>query len=888
MVTDCVTLNKPGAMTAEEKRLEEHYNRQVNWLKWGPYVSERQWGTVREDYSSDGNAWDYVSHDNARSKAYRWGEDGIAGISDNKQLLCLTLALWNGRDPILKERLFGLTNGEGNHGEDVKELYYYLDNVPTHTYQQYLYKYPQQAYPYNWLVNENRLRGKDNPEFELIDTGIFDEDKYYDVFAEFAKGGPEDMLVRYTVHNRGNEDAELHLLPQLFFRNTWSRQLLAQQPLITYIGDRTLQLRSDDPGEYYCYADGDPQFLFTNNETNERRLFNRDNRSLFVKDAFHEYIIHNNTGAVNPAQEGTKAGIWYRLNVPAGGSVQVRVRLVNKLLNDAFADFDKVFDNRKQEADAFYAGKHTPNASDDEKLVQRQAWAGMFWNKQFYAYDINLWRHDDPDHIHKNGIRPNARNESWKHFVAEDIISMPDKWEYPWFAAWDQAFHTLAFAPLDPDFAKEQLLLLLKVRYMHPNGQLPAYEWDFSDVNPPVHAMAAFKVFKMDWKMKGKPDYGFLEKAFQKLMMNFTWWVNRKDSNGNNIFEGGFLGLDNIGIFNRSAPVPGGGHLEQADGTSWMAMYSLNLTQIAMELSLYNPVYKSMVIKFFEHFLYIAGSITHMGEDSEGLWEEEDGFYYDVLRRPDGSWERLRLRSIVGLIPMFATILFDTPTWEKLPDVKEEIDRFAQRRPDLAALVSRWRDESGGDQHLMSLLRGHRLKLLLRRMLDPNEFLSDHGIRSLSRVYYDRPYQYWLNGADYSVRYAPGESETTMFGGNSNWRGPIWMPLNYLLVDSLYSFHDYYTSEFRVEYPTNSGQYSSLADIGAALSKRLQSVFLRNEKGERPVFGGHPKFNHDPHFKDYILFYEYFNGDNGKGHGASHQTGWTGLVAVMDTLCRMH
>ncbi|UYQ94557.1 glucosidase [Chitinophaga horti] len=874
-------------MTAEATRLAQHYDKKENWLKWGPYLSERQWGTVREDYSRDGNAWDYLSHDMARSKAYKWGEDGIAGISDDKQLLCLSLALWNGKDPILKERLFGLTNGEGNHGEDVKELYYYLDNVPTHSYQQYLYKYPQQPYPYNWLVEENGRRDKRHPEFELTDTGIFSDDKYFDVFSEYAKAGTDDICIRYTAYNRGSEPAPLHLIPQLVFRNTWSGQIMAQQPLITNTGDGVLLLQSEGLGTYRCYVDGAPQLLFTNNETNHQRLSGKQNHVPYVKDAFHECVVQQRTEAVSPVQEGSKAGIWYQFEVPAGGSVEVRLRLTNATLKKPFATFEQVFNDRKAEADAFYETKHAAAKSEDEKRMQRQAWAGMLWNKQFYAYNVNQWLHEDPDHTHCDNYKRNARNSEWKHFVAEDIISMPDKWEYPWFAAWDHAFHALAFATIDPDFAKDQLALLVKVRYMHPNGQLPAYEWDFSDVNPPVHAMAAYKVFKTDWAQKGKPDYVFLEKVFQKLLMNFTWWVNRKDSNGNNIFEGGFLGLDNIGIFNRSAPVPGGGYLEQADGTSWMAMYSLNLTQIAIELSLYNPVYKSMVIKFFEHFLHIAGAITHMGEESEGLWDDVDGFYYDVLRRPDGSWDRLRLRSIVGLIPMFATILFDTPTWEKLPDVKEEMDRFARRRPDLAALVSRWRDEKGDEQHLMSLLRGHRLKLLLRRMLDPNEFLSDYGIRSLSKIYHDKPFGYWLNGADYSVRYAPGESETNMFGGNSNWRGPIWFPLNFLLVDALYSLHDYYTADFRVEYPTGSGQYSSLAEIAASLSERLKKPFLEDANGSRPVFGGDPLYNR-PHFKDYILFYEYFNGDNGKGHGASHQTGWTGLVAVMDPLCKIH
>ncbi|MCW3091147.1 MAG: Glucosidase [Ferruginibacter sp.] len=872
-------------MTIEESRIHQHYNNTSNWLKWGPYLSERQWGTVREDYSPDGDVWNYVTHDMARSKAYRWGEDGLAGFCDEQQVLCVSLALWNGKDPIIKERLFGLTNLEGNHGEDVKELYYYLDNVPTHSYNKMLYKYPQDAYPYDWIVKENGKRTKLDPEFELIDTGIFDDNRYFDVFVEYAKNDPDDILIKYTVHNRGTADSVLHLLPQFFYRNTWDWQKNKVQPLITYTGQHTMLFHSPELGNQYCYAEGDAEYLFTNNETNEALLNGGINNTPFCKDGFNQYLVHKNKEAINPSQEGTKAAIWFQLTVPAGKSVETRLRLTNKNLVKPFESFNKIFKTRISEADEFYKHKQVAVSSAEEKMVQRQAWAGMLWSKQFYNFNVNLWRNGDPSQPTPPGNHRNSRNKQWKHFVANDILSMPDKWEYPWFAAWDLAFHSIAFAPIDPDFAKGQLKLLLQVNYMHPNGQLPAYEWDFGDANPPVHAMAAWKIYQLDKKLKGEPDYHFLEAVFQKLLLNFTWWVNRKDSNGNNIFEGGFLGLDNIGIFNRSAPVPGGGDLEQADGTSWVAMYALNMVQIALELSLQNPVYESMAIKFSEHFLFIAGSITHMGEDSEGLWDDEDGFYYDLLKLPDGSYRRLKVRTMVGLIPMFATIIFNENTWESLPVFKEHMEKFSQQRPDLAALVSYWKDRKGnGEEHLLSLLRGHRLKLLLHRMLDPQEFLSAFGIRSVSKLYQDHPYELTLNGADYSVCYTPAESSIVMFGGNSNWRGPIWMPLNFLLVESLYNLHEYYSADFKVEYPTGSGEFYSLAEIAASLSQRIKSIFLRNEKGERPVFGGHPKINSDPHFKDYILFHEYFNGDTGKGLGASHQTGWTALVAVLDYL----
>lgn len=868
-------------MNAEENRINEQYRGKTNWLKWGPYVSERQWGTVREDYSANGDAWNAITHDMARSEAYRWGEDGIAGFSDDQQQLCLGLALWNGKDPILKERLFGLTNTEGNHGEDVKELYYYLDATPSHSYQKMLYKYPQQSFPYEQLIQENRKRGKTEPEFELIDTGFFDENNYFDVFIEYAKNDVEDILVCYTIYNRSSRHAPLHILPQLWYRNTWIWNSDPEIPSIIYEGENTIILHSKESGDYYCYADGSPEFLFTNNETNNEKLYHQRNSSAFVKDGIHERVINRNEQAVNPQKKGTKVAIWHQVTIPAEDSIQIRLRLVNKKLAAPFDDFNSIMAARNKEADAFYAIRQSNTTNEDEKQIQRQAWAGMLWSKQFYSYNINRWLTGDPDQPPPPSGHVAGRNHHWKHFIAEGILSMPDKWEYPWFAAWDLAFHCIAFAPIDPDFAKNQLRFLVNENSMHPNGQLPAYEWDFNDVNPPVHALAAWRVFKTDRELNGRSDYPFLEEIFQKLLLNFTWWVNRKDQEGNNIFEGGFLGLDNIGIFNRSAPVPGGGYLEQADGTSWMAMYALNMTQMAMELSLQSATYEKMAVQFAKHFLYIAGSIMQMGKDSLGLWDAEDGFYYDLLKKPDGSWDRLRLRTLVGLIPMFATIVFDEAKWMNLPYLKERLDWLNQERPDLAELVSRWKDVAGNEQHLLSLLRGHRMKLLLHRMLDPKEFLSDYGIRSVSKVYDETPFAYWLNGEDYSVQYTPGESDTNMFGGNSNWRGPIWMPINFLLIESLYTFHEYYTDEFRVEYPTDSGQYCSLAEIAGALTFRLKSIFLQNERGERPVNGGHPKMNHDPHFKDYILFHEYFHGDTGKGLGASHQTGWTGLIAVL-------
>lgn len=867
--------------TAEQSRLNDNYSGDQKWLKWGPYLSERQWGTVREDYSPDGDAWNYISHDMARSKAYRWGEEGIGGFSDHKQMLCFGLALWNGKDPILKERLFGLTNSEGNHGEDVKELYYFLDATPTHSYLKMLYKYVQAEYPYQWLIDENARRGKLDPEFELIDTGLFDQDKYFDVFIEFVKNSEEDILIQYTVYNRGDEEATLHLLPQFWFRNTWSWDNDGSiKPKITHFDKNTLLLQADCPGNYYCHIENESQLLFTENETNNERLYQTANNAGFVKDGINECVVNNNPNAVNPQKEGTKAAIWHQLSIPAKQKKVVRLRLSTNHQSDPFDDFDIIVNTRKNEADAFYAEKY--NSTDkDEQLVQRQAFSGMIWNKQYFFYDVNTWLKGDSALPPPPKQRLKGRNHNWGHFIADNIMSMPDKWEYPWFAAWDLAFHCLTFAKIDPDFAKKQLDLLISANYLHPNGQLPAYEWEFGDTNPPVHAHAAWKLYQIDKKLNGKEDVPFLENIFQKLLLNFTWWLNQKDSEGNNIFEGGFLGLDNIGVFNRDAPVPGGGFLEQADGSSWMAMYAVNMMQISIELAVHNPVYEHMAIKFAEHFLYIAGAIDDMGEGEMGLWDEQDGFYYDLLRRPDCKSDRLRVRTLVGLIPMFAVMVFDEEKWNKLPALRERLDWFMKKRPDLVRLVSYWKDTKGDEQHLFSLLRGHRMKLLLKRMLDPNEFLSDYGIRSISREYKDHPYEYYLSGKDYEVKYTPAESETDMFGGNSNWRGPIWMPINYLLIQSLYDFEEYYTDDFKVEYPTGSGNYTSLAEIAKSLGKRVKSIFLKNEKGERPVFGGYQKLNNDPNFKDYILFHEYFNGDNGKGLGASHQTGWTGLIALL-------
>jgi len=874
----------------ESQRLAATNAGREPWRLWGPYLSERQWGTVREDYSPHGNAWDYFPHDHARSRAYRWGEDGIAGVSDDQQRLCLSLGFWNERDPILKERLFGLTNGEGNHGEDAKELYYYLDATPTHSWLKMLYKYPQREYPYGWIIDENRRRGKDQPEFELLDSGVFDDDRYFDVVCEYAKASPEDILLCVTVHNRGPEGAPIHVLPQLVFRNTWSWKSGAPKPSFSASGDgRAILATHPELGEWRFECEGSAELLFTDNETNVRRLHGAANAPGFFKDAFDEYVVHGRKDAVNPARTGTKAAAHQRLEVPAGGSVQLRFRLRRAQSKDtrksqagAFAGFDTVFAARRQEADAFYAELQRDVADADARLVQRQAFAGMIWSKQFFYYDVPEWIRGDAGQPPPPSERKWGRNREWLHLNNADIISMPDKWEYPWYAAWDLAFHCIPLAMVDPEFAKQQLVLLTREWYMHPNGQLPAYEWAFGDVNPPVHAWAAWRVFQIDRKQQGGAgDLAFLERVFHKLMLNFTWWVNRKDAQGRNIFQGGFLGLDNIGVFDRSAPLPTGGFINQSDGTSWMAMYALDLMRMALELARHNHVYEDVATKFFEHFLHIAEAMNNIGDEGIGLWNEEDEFYYDVLNLPDGRMVPLKVRSMVGLIPLYAVEVLTSELLDEVPEFKRRLEWFLNYRPDLAKLVSRWNEPGEGQRHLLSLLRGHRMKCLLRRMLDETEFLSPHGLRAISQVHRDTPYTFDCNGVNMGVRYEAGESTSGLFGGNSNWRGPIWMPVNYLVIESLQKFHHYYGDDFKVECPTGSGKFMTIAEVADELSRRIARLFLKDEKGERPVLAYHPKLARDPHFRDLVLFHEYFHGDSGRGVGASHQTGWTGLVAKL-------
>ena len=866
---------------AERMRLQQDSAGLAAWKYWGPYLSERQWGTVREDYSAYGNAWEDFSHDQARSRAYRWGEDGIAGISDERQRLCLALALWNGKDPILKERLFGLTNGEGNHSEDVKELYYYLDATPTHSYLKFLYKYPQSAFPYAALVEENGRRGKDQPEFELVDIGVFDENRYFDVFVEYAKGRPEDILMQVSVLNRGPETAVVYLLPQLWFRNTWSWRVGAKRPELFAADERTIGIRSKFFGAYRLFGDGAPELLFTDNDTNSPKLYGVP-REGFFKDAFHDYLIHGLSDAVNPKRTGTKAGVLYRLEVRPGESVPVRLRLTTRSGPPAFDDFDEVFEERRAEADAFYGALQAGLDDPDARAVQRQAFAGMIWSKQFFYFDIPEWLQGDAGQPPPPANRKRGRNAEWQHLNNADIISMPDKWEYPWYASWDLAFHCLPLALVDPEFAKQQLVLLTREWYMHPNGQMPAYEWAFGDVNPPVHAWATWRVFQIDRKQRGdQGDIAFLERVFHKLMLNFTWWVNRKDQEGRNIFQGGFLGLDNIGVFDRSAPLPTGGFINQADGTAWMAMYSLNLMRIALELARHNSVYEDIATKFFEHFLGIAHAMTNIGDAGVGLWDEEDQFFYDVLNLPDGRIASLKVRSMVGLIPLFAVETLEPDLLDQLPGFKERLKWYLKYRPELASLVSRWEEPGRGERRLLSLLRGHRMKALLRRMLDETEFLSPYGVRALSKVHEAQPYVYHLNGNDLVVRYQPAESDSGLFGGNSNWRGPIWFPVNYLLIESLQKFHHYYGDDFKIECPTGSGNLVTIEEVAEELSRRLSRIFLRDEQGRRPVFGDQAKFQDDPAFRDYPFFYEYFHGDSGRGVGASHQTGWTGLIAKL-------
>jgi hypothetical protein len=876
------TVHTGTAATAEGRRLATPAEGAA-WKQWGPYLSERQWGTVREDYSPHGNAWEYFPHDHARSRVYRWGEDGIAGFSDAEQRLCVSVALWNGRDPILKERLFGLTNGEGNHGEDVKELYYYLDGTPSHSYLKMLYKYPQAEFPYADLVHENRRRGIGAPEYELVDTGTFAGGHYFDVFVEYAQNQPGDVLLTITAHNRAPQAAELVLLPQLWFRNTWSFKQDTVRPVLKRIAADVIEADHPTLGRMFAHFEQGVELLFTENETNVARLYGQDASGRFFKDGFHDYVVSGRRDAVNSSATGTKAAALIRAAIPAGGSHTVRVRLARERLAQPFAKFTALVDSRRRDADEFYAALQHGIESDDAALVQRQAFAGMVWSKQFFYYDVPEWLNGDAGHVPPPANRRHGRNREWAHLNNADVISMPDKWEYPWYAAWDLAFHTIPLALIDSEFAKEQLVLLTREWYMHPNGQMPAYEWAFGDVNPPVHAWATWRVFQIDRKKSGgKGDIAFLERVFHKLMLNFTWWVNRKDAEGRNVFQGGFLGLDNIGVFDRSSTLPTGGHIDQSDGTSWMAMYSLNLMRIALELARHNHVYEDIATKFFEHFLHIADAMSNIGEHSIGLWDDQDKFFYDVLHLPDERMQQLKVRSMVGLIPLFAVEVLEPELLEELPEFARRLEWFLKYRPDLAKLVSHWQTEGEGHRRLLSLLRGHRMKKLLTRMLDETEFLSDYGVRALSRHHESNPYVFELmDGQRLSVGYRPAESDTGLFGGNSNWRGPIWFPVNYLIIESLQKFHHYYGDEFRVECPTGSGVYMSIREVADELGRRLAKIFLKDESGGRPVFAHHPQLQTDPHFRDYVLFYEYFHGDTGRGVGASHQTGWTGLIAKL-------
>jgi hypothetical protein len=874
-------LRSTNSRSAEAMRLEE-IRQGKHWRRWGPYLSERQWGTVREDYSEHGTAWDYFPHDHARSRAYRWGEDGIGGFGDERLLLCLGLGLWNGRDPILKERLFGLTNSEGNHGEDVKELYYYLDGTPTHSYMRMLYKYPQAAFPYAWLVQENRERGRDKPEFELIDTGLFAEGRYFDVEIEYAKADIDEILMQVTVHNRAPEVATLHVLPQLWARNTWSWKPDSMKPRLVARADDSISVDHPQFPQLRLLCDGRPEFLFCENETNVRRLWGSEAPGRYFKDGINDYIVNGDAAAVNPERQGTKVAAHYRLDLPAGGNGRLRARLTVEKGAAGLGDFDQILAQRRSEADEFYAELQQDIADPDARIVQRQALAGMLWSKQFYYIDIPEWLNGDPLQPEPPAPRQDGRNADWPHLNNADIIAVPDKWEYPWYAAWDLAFHAVTLALVDSSFAKGQLLLLTHDWYMHPNGQLPAYEWAFGDVNPPVHAWATWRVYEIDREHRGgNGDRGFLERVFHKLMLNFTWWVNRKDVEGRNIFQGGFLGLDNIGIFDRSAPLPTGGYINQSDGTAWMAMYTLNLMRIALELALEDHVYEDIASKFFEHFLYIAEAMTNIGGDGIGLWDDQDEFYYDVLHLPNGERIPLRVRSLVGLIPLFAVEVLDAAVFAQLPRFSARSHWFLEHRPHLAQLVSRWRDANAGERHLLSLLRGHRMKRLLNRMLDETLFLSEFGIRSLSKSHGEHPYVFEHAGTRLSVSYVPGESASGVFGGNSNWRGPIWMPVNFLIIESLQRFHSYYGDDFKIECPVGSGTMLHLGEVATELSRRLCHIFLRDEEGQRAVFGQSTIEQQDPQFRDNLLFHEFFHGDTGCGLGAAHQTGWTGLIALL-------
>ncbi|PYN98579.1 MAG: glucosidase [Candidatus Rokuibacteriota bacterium] len=875
-------------MTEEEKRLAEARNHSVHWRRWGPYLSDRQWGTVREDYSEWGTAWDYLPHDHARSRAYRWGEDGLLGISDNHQRLCFGLTLWNERDPILKERLFGLTGSEGNHGEDVKEYYFYLDATPTHSYAKGLYKYPQAEFPYARLVDENRRRGKAAPEFELLDTGVFEDNRYFDVFVEYAKATADDVLITVTVANRGPEAAPLHILPTLWFRNTWSWDRDATRPRLHGVGRLSdcVVVRGEHPTlphAYRLFCEGEPDLLFTENETNFRRLWGAENTERFVKDAFHEYLIQSHKTAVNPSPEGTKVAAHYQAVIGSGETMRIRLRLTNVENEWApfGASFDQVVTLRREEANEFYSTVIPADLSDDARSVMRQALAGLLWSKQWYHYDVRRWLAGDPTMPSPPEARRHGRNHDWRHLYNEDVLSLPDKWEYPWYAAWDLAFHTIPLTLVDPDFAKDQLILMLREWYMHPNGQIPAYEWALGDVNPPVHAWAAWRIYKIEKRVRGTADRAFLGRIFHKLLLNFTWWVNRKDPEGKNVFQGGFLGLDNVGVFDRSAPLPTGGCIEQSDGTAWVGMFCLNMLAIALELAQDDPIYEDMASKFFEHFVYISYAMNNIAGEGVELYNREDGFFYDVLHLPDGRILPFRVRTMVGLIPLFAVETLEPDIETRLPRFYRRMMWFLTNRPELREHVVRTDASGGGTRRLLSLVNGVRLASVLSYLLDEGEFLSDYGIRSLSRHHRDHPYVLAIDGSEHRVEYEPAESRSGVFGGNSNWRGPIWFPVNYLLIESLQKFDHFYRERFKVEYPTGTGEPLRLWEVAAGLSRRLTRIFLRDDDGRRPLHGDAVKFQQDPHWRDLVLFYEYFHGEHGAGLGASHQTGWTALVAKL-------
>ncbi|MFN8472328.1 MAG: glucosidase [Anaerolineae bacterium] len=873
------------APNRETERLAQARTHLVPWRKWGPYLSERQWGTVREDYSDSGDAWNYFTHDQARSRSYKWGEDGIAGISDDKQALCWALAVWNGHDPIIKERLFGLANSEANHGEDVKEYYFYLDSTPTHSWMKYLYKYPQRAYPYGEIVRVNGQRTRDEMEYELIDTGIFDEDRYFDIYVEYAKVDPEDILIKVAAVNRGPEAATLHILPQLWFRNTWWMQAdpkmpaLHEAPGLPYA--RVIAAEHPDLGTYYLYIEGPSELLFTNNETNTERLWGEPNTTPYVKDGINNYLLHGQTNAVNPDSRGTKAAANCEFTIDPGATAVLRMRLTPAAPAAGYLpfgdDYEGTFHARLQEADEFYGAITPASFNADQASVMRQALAGMLWSKQYYMFDLDRWLEEH----HANpmlGMRRQFRNRDWYHMLSDHVISMPDKWEYPWFAAWDLAFHTIALNMVDPDFARDQLKLMLREEYQHPSGQIPAYEWNFSDVNPPVHAWAMLANFADD--LDDSPaELPFVKAAFKKLLLNFNWWVNRKDPLGRNVFNGGFLGLDNIGVFDRSSPLPTGGVLEQADGTAWMAFYCLNMLELAAKIAVYDSTYEEFILKFLEHFLWIAGSMDRIGDNKDELWDEEDGFFYDVLILPDGTAERIKVRSMVGLLPLIATSVFNEGVLKRFPVIRDRAQSFIRRRPELLANIHPIDRPGKNGRVLVSVVNEEKLRRILARMLDEERFLSPHGIRSLSRWHLEHPYVINVGGHEYEVQYLPAESNTGMFGGNSNWRGPIWMPVNALVVRALMQFYSYYGDDFKVEMPTGSGNYATLFEVAKGISDRLAGIFLRDASGRRPVYGGTEKFQTDPHWRDNILFYEYFHGDNGAGLGASHQTGWTGVVA---------